>query len=459
MDWAMSRATGAGGIFGLLFGFRRHVDRRSFAGWGFGLLALKYGVDFLLTRRFASHAMGPLTYLNPLLNQRLTALGTYPGWLPVVMAIWALPFIWIGASMTARRAVDAGRSPWLCLLFFVPIVNYLVLLGLCLAPSRGEQSRLRIVARSAPMLQAAAQASLVAVAFGLLAVVFSVFVLRAYGGALFVGAPFVVGLISGLLFNRGQRRTPSATIWVATLSVVLCGGALLLFALEGVLCLAMAAVLALPLAICGGLIGRAWAGEPRVTHSMIVAWPLLALMPWDPSGPEDMQLQHVISSIEIAAPPERVWPNVVGFSELPPPSEWLLKTGIACPLRAHIVGSGVGAVRYCEFTTGPFVEPITAWEPPFRLAFDVARQPPSMREWSPYEVVHAPHLLGGMQSLHGEFRIRALPNGRSLLQGSTWYRLTISPAAYWTLYSDLVVHVIHSRVLRHVRALSEAPPR
>src|SRR3989442_11978283 len=34
--------------------------------------------------------------------------------------VWTLPFLWIGVAMTLRRVVDAGRSPWLALAFFVP---------------------------------------------------------------------------------------------------------------------------------------------------------------------------------------------------------------------------------------------------------------------------------------------------------------------------------------------------
>jgi hypothetical protein len=34
----------------------------------------------------------------------------------------------------------------------------------------------------------------------------------------------------------------------------------------------------------------------------------------------------------------------------------------------------------------------------------------------------------------------------------------MSPEPYWTFYSDHVIHVIHERVLRHVRQLSEADP-
>src|SRR5688500_19299188 len=58
------------------------------------------------------------------------------------------------------------------------------------------------------------------------------------------------------------------------------------------------------------------------------------------------------------SPPEVVWRHVVTFPELPPPTELMFRAGVAAPTRARIEGSGVGAVRYCDFTTGSFVEPI-----------------------------------------------------------------------------------------------------
>src|SRR5437764_11949048 len=128
-----------------------------------------------------------------------------------------------------------------------------------------------------------------------------------------------------------------------------------------------------------------------------------------------------MSSIEIDAPTERVWQNVIGFSELPEVPKWFFRLGIAYPVRARIEGSGVGAVRRCEFSTGPFVEPITAWEPPSRLAFDVASQPPSTTELSPYKDVRAAHLEGYMVSRRGEFRLVRLPGHRTRLAGTPWY--------------------------------------
>jgi hypothetical protein len=260
-----------------------------------------------------------------------------------------------------------------------------------------------------------------------------------------------------VLLNRTVVHSGGATAGTAVLSVTLAGGVLLLLAVEGVFCLVMAAVLAYPLAIMGAYVGRALASvrsAARPTLSMLVAWPLLAFVPWEEA--ERFPIRSAVSSIEIDAPPERVWENVVGFSTLPPPDEWLLQMGVACPLRARIVGEGVGAVRHCEFTTGTFVEPITHWERPRRLAFDVAEQPPSMREWSPYEVVDAPHLHGGVQSLRGEFALTRLPNDRTLLEGTTWYRVKMAPNVYWSLYAGHAIVVIHQRVLSHIRHLSEA---
>ena len=187
--------------------------------------------------------------------------------------------------------------------------------------------------------------------------------------------------------------------------------------------------------------------------ALTFALPLILV--WDAPNTSALREHAVTTTIEIEAPPESVWPNVVGFSELPSPKAWLLNTGIAIPIRARIEGSGVGAVRYCEFTTGPFIEPITVWDYPQRLAFDVIDQPPSMEEWSPYQVVHAPHLVGGLVSKRGQFKLVRLPSGRTRLEGTTWYTIAMAPQWYWSGWSDVLIHAIHRRVLQHVKSLSE----
>jgi len=166
---------------------------------------------------------------------------------------------------------------------------------------------------------------------------------------------------------------------------------------------------------------------------------------------------EVVTSIDIAAPPERVWEDVVRFSDLAPPTEWLFRVGVAYPERARIEGTGVGAIRYCEFSTGAFVEPITEWRAPQRLAFDVTAQPPTMTELSPYRSMQPAHLRGYFRATQGQFDLLPLPGGGTRLIGTTRYDIQMYPQTYWSLLADAVVGRIHARVLRHIKALAEAP--
>lgn len=128
--------------------------------------------------------------------------------------------------------------------------------------------------------------------------------------------------------------------------------------------------------------------------------------------------------------------------------------GIAYPIEARIEGHGVGATRYCTFSTGSFVEPITEWDAPNRLSFNVAENPPPMKELSIYEGIDAPHLHGHMVSHKGQFRLSQRGN-QVLLEGTTWYSNRILPEFYWSMISDELIHLIHLRVLNHIKSHTE----
>src|SRR5262249_52451463 len=119
----------------LLFSLRVPVGPRDYLGYGLGLMVSKYVVDAIVIWLAAHVLWSPIDYLNPSLALRGPGRPLPPP-LTAGMMAWALPFLWIGASMTVRRAVDAGRSAWSGLLFFVPILNYVVMIALCFMPSR-----------------------------------------------------------------------------------------------------------------------------------------------------------------------------------------------------------------------------------------------------------------------------------------------------------------------------------
>ena len=449
-------------MLSLLFGLSTPVSRKQYLIAGVSLMALKYALDAGVVYLATERVLDPLRFFSPLVTTRNDLLEGAPAWVGGAMVVVALVFLWIGTSMTLRRAVDAGKSPWLVFLFLIPGVNFLVMLALSILPTTSPDRVKWYAEMPQPTNVARAKSALLGTAIGLgigVAMVVPVaFEGSGYGTVLFFVTPFVMGAASAYIHNKNHARTTGETVLVGLATMGLASVALLLFALEGVVCLAMAFPLAAVAGIIGALIGRAIAirgiGPTSHVAMMIVSLPFLAAAETSVSH---APLREVETTIEIDAPPEAVWPNVVGFAELPPPGRVVFELGVAYPMRARIEGSGVGAVRHCEFSTGAFVEPITRWEPPSRLSFDVVDQPRPMHEWSPYQSIHPPHLDGYLRSRRGEFRLIPLDGGaRTRLEGSTWYTLEVFPAAYWTLWSDALIHTIHRRVLEHIRALSEA---
>lgn len=439
------------------FTLEGRVSRRAYATTGVTLMALKYTLEALAIRYVTGATWTPLDYLSPLFSQRAEVLGGASHALLFALALWTLPFVWIGAGMTLRRALDAGWSPWTALVFFVPGVNYLLMIALALVPSRAPRTLAQPSRRPPPQEQPYALLTVVGTALPAVGfVAFGTLIARNYGPALFLGVPFALGTLSSFLHNRRGLRSTGSTLAVVALSLTLATATLLLFALEGLVCIAMVLPLALPCAFAGAVLGRTLAGlrpqSEREISALGLALPLLLVADRVLARPLE---REVLTCVEIDAPPERVWPNVIGFAELPPPGHWLFTTGVAYPLRARIAGEGVGAVRRCEFSTGAFVEPITAWEPPTRLAFDVDEQPLPMEEWSFYARVRPPHLERSFRSLRGEFRLVELPGSRTRLEGRTWYALELEPVGYWSWLADAIVHRIHRRVLAHVKELSE----
>jgi hypothetical protein len=259
-----------------------------------------------------------------------------------------------------------------------------------------------------------------------------------YGFTIFVLFPLLLGGLASWVF-RPATGARAAGLGAFTVMAGLCS--LLVVGWEGLICIAMALPLALPLGALGGWLVYRVSSVKLATPSVAT---LLLVSPasviWDANAPPPVF--EVRSTIEISAPPEKAWKHVVSFSELPEPQESYFRAGLAYPKRARIHGSGPGAIRYCEFSTGPFVEPIEVWNEQRMLRFRVAENPAPMHEWSPYAQVLPKHLDGYMASKQGQFLLTPLANNRTLLEGTTWYQHGLWPAEYWRLWSDAIIHRI-----------------
>src|SRR5262249_47194213 len=160
-------------------------------------------------------------------------------------------------------------------------------------------------------------------------------------------------------------------------------------------------------------------------------------------------------TIAVAAPPDLVWRSILSTDPIEGPLALPFRLGVAYPLRGEVVGEGVGAARYGEFSTGTAVERVTEWVPNRKLAFVIVRDIPGMRELSPYEHVHAPHVIGYFRTISTSFELVRRSDGGTDIVERTSHELRLDPVPYWLPMARWIVHQNNARVLQHIRSHTE----
>ena len=240
-----------GSLLRLVFATDGPVDRRIYVVVGATLMTARYLVDALFIYTTAGVVRTPSDYLAPLASLTLPSPGAMPRPAAALLLLWTLPFVWIGVAMSARRARDAGLPPWLAVAFFLPGLNYILILTLAVLPSvppAVRQSIAAVEAAPAPFDRQELAAVLGGAGCAIGMVLVGVYALKVYGLTLFLGAPFALGLVTGWVANRDRARGRGRNAALPTLAVLLAAVALIGFALEGVVCLILSIPLALPLA-------------------------------------------------------------------------------------------------------------------------------------------------------------------------------------------------------------------
>ena len=450
------------------FSFEKPIRRLPYAAWVLGIflsqhalaLAISQVYPWLVSVRmdweFALmplHAFGVRILASASIG-RETGAAT-----PLVIAtlLYHLLVMWSLVALSFRRAADADLPGWIAVLAIPPAVQIAVLLGLSLAPTRaGAPTRPAMKAESVAKWTAGAQGFLAGVALTVAAIALSTLVFGGYGYGAFVISPFLVGATTAAIANARNDMGIGYTSRLVTSTVTLGGLALVALAIEGIICLIMAAPLGLAMAWLGGLLGRAIALHRRNSAGQTLS--SFAVLPIVLVG--EFLLAPMVSfetynTISIDAPPARVWEAIVNMERIdaPPPAGFRL--GMAYPLGASMIGEGVGATRLGVFSTGTALERVTEWEPGRKLAFAVLQDVPAMRELSPYAHVHAPHNIGYFSTKETSFELIPRESGGTRLIERTSHILKLEPVLYWLPLARLMVDQNNARVLAHIRRQAE----
>lgn len=402
----------------------------------------------------------PWFLVMPLRSLSLRAIVIFDrsaGFIEILVLVYFLIVAWVLSSLAFRRAADAGVSEWIAAYAFVPVIQIPVILFLSVIPSR-RQAELapEQVVSARPTWVPAAQGVIAGIGLTLFAVAVGALVFRSYGFGMFVISPFVVGATTGYFANRHGEIDASRSVHLVLCATALGGIALIGFALEGAVCIVMAAPLGVVAALAGGALGRGIAlstkRSPAETVSAVALLPLVFALEsaFPPTASFDTS-----ENIVVEAPPELVWRAIVQMAPIAAPPALPFRLGVAYPLGGEINGEGVGAVRRGEFSTGTAIEQVTEWIAQRKLTFVVLNDVPSMRELSPYQHVHAPHVVGYFRTTSTSFELLPQPGGQTQIVERTSHELKLDPVFYWLPLARWMVHENNARVLAHIRGQAE----
>src|SRR5258708_4374484 len=312
------------------------VEAKTYAISGCSAFVLEYFLDKYLAFAVFGRSWFWWSYLQPFgPGVRLNAIRSDTRAFAATLLALSLPFIWLGVTLTVQRLRDAGKPLWLVVLFFVPVINILFFLLLCVMGSHSvtaqreampwPETRMldRWIPRSA--IGAGATAIGVTIAIGSMFTVVGTEVLQSYGWGLFVALPFCLGLFSVLVYSYHKPRSSCSSMSVALWAIALLGGVLIVVAIEGLICILMAAPFALALAALGGMLGYTiqagyWLnkGTPAMMSIVLLFTPAFqGVEHWVKPPAATFEVR---TAIDVNAPPEKVWNQVVAFAEIPPPN-------------------------------------------------------------------------------------------------------------------------------------------
>jgi len=448
--------------------WKGRIGRGAYVLTGLVLAAIKHNLDRFIASRFRM-PWNLLSYWVPVEQWRSPrSLSHDQRQFLLLLFVTALPFIWIGLMLTMKRLRDAQLPVWLAIFFFAPVFNLVLFAVLCAYPGSLPSSAPAPARelRNSFWPDNRIGSAVLAVAVGAFAGLFFTWLdlrlMGIYGFGLFLALPFVMGYVAVWVVTRRRFANISDAIILATAVVGFAAMLIAVVAIEGLICLAMAFPIAWLMALFGALIARVihnrYEGEHATSILALVLMSVPMLVGAERLSPPPVPRFQVHTSIEIAAPPEKVWSRLIQFPALAPPTEWPFRyAGVAYPIEAKLTGEGLTADRECRFSTGSFKEPILAWEPGKHFAFSVSDEPLLMTETSPYGQIHVRHLDDhDFQPERADFVLTALPNGQTRLEGTTTYINKMWPGTYWHFWTDAIVHSIHRRVFQHVKELAEA---
>jgi len=273
-------------------------------------------------------------------------------------------------------------------------------------------------------------------------------------------APIAVGAVAVFAAELRARRSWAYYFGAAAVANALFVLGMLLIMIEGIIC----AILAVPLfALIGGLAGLLmgaacrWLMRPRRAVYCAAVLPLL-LGAIEQRIPLPDDVDTVVTERVIAAPPERVWAQLLSAPEIEPrelKSAWMYRIGVPLPLSAVTEQRGGELVRHIAMGRGVRFDQVAAeWEPMRRIIWTYRFSPDSFPPGALDDHVR----IGGphFDLLETEYALEAAAGG-TRLTARMRYRVSTHFNWYARPLASLLVENFEETALEFYARRAETP--
>jgi Polyketide cyclase / dehydrase and lipid transport len=281
--------------------------------------------------------------------------------------------------------------------------------------------------------------------------------------AFLVAVPLALGAIPLLLSDLDQVRSYAYVLLIPWLTIFTVFAVLIALLKEGALCILVLGAPFWGMALVGTLVGAVVRAVLISRRKRQAAAAALMLLPFALVGLEKQHLVHeervsVASAVVVDAPAEQVFGRLAEVETLQDDEYhpgFFNRIGVPRPVRATVDRKAVGGHRTGVFTRGvEFQEVIEVYDPPRRMAFDIAVDPGSLAPNSTER--HA--LEGGyFRFVDATYELAPRSDGRVTLTLTSTYVAKSSVDAYGELWANVIVGDFQDRVLAVIKRRCELP--
>ncbi|MFN8287313.1 MAG: TIGR01777 family oxidoreductase [Chitinophagales bacterium] len=277
-----------------------------------------------------------------------------------------------------------------------------------------------------------------------------------YGSTLFLILPTSVGFTWAMLKSRNKLQSFGKLISsTALIGVMLCF-LFILAGAEGLICVAMALPIIVPLMAIGAVF--AYFVQSKVWARIYA--PMLVLL-INPIGIlydlklQDFESSKITTEITVHASDKQVWhqlENPFGFGAT---NYFFLKRGVSYPTAMKLEKKDNCNFLACNYSNGNLTATVDSLEKNRLLHFRFKEAPISMSETSIYPNIEPEHIRSKFFIDYGEFRIIPINDTTCKVLATTAYKYKVGPTWYWRLWSDRLVNQIHEHVLEKLKVKTE----